>query len=286
VRVDFHCHIFDEIFSLEAFKQFYKKFKGYGFYERILTKIEEIKSINTQDLIEKTRYHLTKARIDKVVLLPVSNKENEIVKQWFLKEPQIFIPFYNPPEKSNRSEEIGSLIEPIIKKGPYKGFKVMLSFRKKKLNDEILLPTLEVANKYKLPVLFHSGYPPPGTPKNVLSYSNPILIDEFINSFPKAKIIIAHMGYPWVDNALALAVQYTNVYLDISNLTYMMPSRLREFLLHAKELIGVEKILFGSDGFVPEMIEIAVNYFEDVDFLSPDEISKIMGKNASEILNI
>lgn len=280
MRIDFHCHVFDEMVTLEAYKQFYKKFEGYGFHERILAKIEGIESIKSHDIIEKTRYHVEKAKIDKVVLLPVSNKENEIVKQWFLKYPEIFIPFYNPPEKG----EIDFLIEPILEKGPYKGFKIMLSFRNKKLNDEMLYPTLELAKKYNFPVLFHSGYPPPGTPKSVLSNSNPIFIDDFINSFPKVKVIIAHMGYPWVDNALALAVQYTNVYLDISNLTYMMPSRLHDFLLHAKELIGLDKILFGSDGFVPEMIEIAVNYFEDVDFLSPVEIEKIMGKNAEQVL--
>jgi predicted TIM-barrel fold metal-dependent hydrolase len=285
MRIDFHCHIFDEMVNLEAYRQFYRKFEGYGFHNRIVAKLEKIKNIEICDVIEKTRYYMQKAKIDKTVLLPVNNKENEVVRNWFLKYPDLFIPFYNPPEKSKKQDEISSLLEPIIKNGPYKGFKIMLSFREKKLNDEILFPTLEVANKYKLPVLFHSGYPPPGTPKNVLSYSNPILIDEFINSFPKVKVIIAHMGYPWVDNALALAVQYTNVYLDVSNLTYMMPLRLRDFLIYAKDLIGLDKILFGSDGFVPEMIEIAVNYFENIDFLSADEIDKIMGKNAEKILS-
>ncbi|TFG21850.1 MAG: amidohydrolase [Promethearchaeota archaeon] len=286
MRIDFHCHIFDEMITLEVYKQFYKRFEGYGFHERILANLEGIESIQSHDIIEKTLYHVKKAKIDKVVLLPVSYKENEIVKKWFLKSPELFIPFFNPPEKSYKKDEIYSLVEPILKKGIYKGFKIMLSFRNKKFNDEMLYPTLELAEKYNFPVLFHSGYPPPGTPKSVLTYSNPILIDEFINSFPKVKVIIAHMGYPWVDNALALAVQYTNVYLDVSNLTYMMPSRLGEFLIHAKELIGLDKILFGSDGFIPEMIEVAANFFEEIDFLSSNDIEKIMGKNAEKILNI
>ena len=286
MRIDFHCHVFDEMVTLEAYTRFYKKFEGYGFHERILAQLKGKESIQSHDIIEKTLYHVKKAKIDKVVLLPVSNNENEIAKMWFLKYPEIFIPFYNPPEKSYKKDEIYSLVEPVLKEGPYKGFKIMLSFRKKKLNDEMLYPTLELAEKYDFPVLFHSGYPPPGTPKNVLTFSNPILIDEFINSFPKVKVIIAHMGYPWVDNALALAVQYTNVYLDVSNLTYMMPSRLREFLIHARELIGLDKILFGSDGFVPEMIEVSANYFKEVDFLSPDEINKILGENAKKVLNL
>jgi len=94
------------------------------------------------------------------------------------------------------------------------------------------------------------------------------------------------MGYPWVDNALALAVQYPNIYLDISNMTYMMPNRLKDFLVYAKELIGLDKILFGSDGFVPEMIEIAVNYFNNVNFLTKEEIDNILGLNAQKLLKI
>ena len=96
----------------------------------------------------------------------------------------------------------------------------MLSFREKKLNDEILFPTLEVAEKYKVPILMHTGYPPPGTKRNVLTYSNPVVIDDFINSYPKANIVIAHMGFPWTDIAIALASQYPNIHLDISNMVY------------------------------------------------------------------
>jgi predicted TIM-barrel fold metal-dependent hydrolase len=162
----------------------------------------------------------------------------------------------------------------------------MLSFRKKKLSDEILYPTLEIATKYKVPVLMHSGYPPPGTKRSVLMYSNPVFIDEFINSYPKVNIIIAHMGFPWTDVAIALATQYPNIYLDVSNLAYMMPNHLKTLLLQAKEIMGLDKILFGSDGFLPEMIEIAVNYFEKAEFLKKEEITKILGLNAQKILNL
>ncbi|MHA1626266.1 MAG: amidohydrolase family protein, partial [Promethearchaeota archaeon] len=126
----------------------------------------------------------------------------------------------------------------------------------------------------------------PGTRKNVLTYSNPIVIDEFINSFPKANIIIAHMGFPWTDIAIALATQYPNIYLDISNMAYMMPKRLEELLLQAKEIIGTRKILFGSDGSLPEMIEIAFDYINNADFLTKEDIDNILGLNAQKLLKI
>jgi predicted TIM-barrel fold metal-dependent hydrolase len=286
MRIDFHCHIFQQQYTREQIDVLFKDFKGYGFYERILENMSGLNLIKTDNIIERTIFYIKKAGIDKVVLLPVNSKENLIVKEWYNEAPNIFIPFYNPPEKIREEVNEKEVIEEAIKLKGYKGFKIMLSFRKKMLNDKLLFPTLEIATKYNIPVLMHSGYPPPGTKKNVLTYSNPIVIDEFINSFPKAKIIIAHMGFPWTDIAIALATQYPNIYLDISNLTYMMPDHLKNLLIQAKEIMGVDKILFGTDGFLPEMIEIGVNYFNDVNFLTKNEITKIFGKNAQKVLNL
>ncbi|MFX1312558.1 MAG: amidohydrolase family protein, partial [Promethearchaeota archaeon] len=246
----------------------------------------EIESIETKNIMEKTLFHLNSAKIDKVVLLPISMRENQEVKKWVDYAPDIFIPFYNPPEKSDADLNVKEAIEKAIEKENYKGFKIMLTFRKKRLNDPLIFPVLEAAQKYKIPIVMHCGYPPPGTRKNVLTYSNPIFIDEYASSFPKANIIITHMGYPFTDIAIALAAQYPNIYLDISNLAYMMPSRLNKLLIRANEIIGVNKILFGSDGNTPEMIEIAVNYFNDVDFLTEEEIKKILGLNAIKLLNL
>ncbi|MFX0011902.1 MAG: amidohydrolase family protein [Candidatus Hermodarchaeota archaeon] len=286
MRIDFHCHIFQNVITRKALSAFYSQFKGYGFYDRMIEKLFTLETLDSKNVVEKVIYHNKKVKVDKVILLPVNSKENISVMEWYDQAPELFIPFFNPPEKSIEGTDVKGIIENAINEKGYKGFKTMLSFRKKKLNDEILFPVLEVATEYKVPILMHSGYPPPGTKKDVLTYSNPIVIDEFINSFPKANIIIAHMGFPWTDIAIALATQYTNIYLDISNLAYMMPNHLKVLIIQAKEIMGLDKILFGSDGFLPEMVEIAINYFENADFLTKEEIKKILGLNAQKLLNL
>ena len=286
MKVDFHCHIFSTTESIDLLKRQFNYFKGYGFYERMIKQVENIKSIETNNVIEKTLYHAKRAGLDKIVLLPLSINQNEKVKEWVSLAPKLFIPFFNPPEKSSAGDNIQDIIDRAIKEDGYRGLKIMASFRKKYLNDRILYPAWEVAEKSQIPVLFHTGYPPPGTMKQVLKYSNPINLEEIIRSFPELKLIIAHMGYPFVDIALSLAVQYPNIYLDISNLTYMIPNRLKEILLQANEIIGMNRILFGSDAFTPEMLEITTNYFNNCDFLVKDEIDKIMGLNAKKLLNI
>lgn len=285
MKIDIHCHVFQKHITRETLGAI-RQFEGYGFYDRMLNKIQAIETIETDDIIQRTLYHIKRSGLNKVVLLPVNMKENKMVKDWQKVAPDIFIPFYNPPENENNAVNVKEVIQKAIEEDGYKGFKIMLSFREKKLNDKILYPTLEIAEKYKVPILMHSGYPPPGTRKNVLTYSNPIVIDEFINSFPKANIIIAHLGFPWTDIAIALATQYPNIYLDISNMAYMMPKRLEVLLLQAKEMIGTRKILFGSDGSLPEMIEIALDYFNNADFLTQQDLENIMGKNAQKLLKI
>jgi predicted TIM-barrel fold metal-dependent hydrolase len=261
-------------------------FEGYGFHERMKVKLEKIKTTDTSNIMEKTMFHLNNVNIDKVVLLPVKKNDNQEVKKWVKFAPEVFIPFYNPPEKYDSTVDVKEEITKAFTEEGYKGFKIMLTFREKNLKDQLIYPVLESAQKFKVPIVMHCGYPPPSTRRNVLTYSNPIVIDEYASSYPKSNIIITHMGWPFTDIALALAVQYPNVYLDISNLTLMMPNRLRKLLIHAKEMIGVDKILFGSDGPIPEMIEIAANYFDDVDFLSEEEIKKILGLNAVKLLNL
>ena len=286
MKIDFHCHIFYEksLDSIKFLKNLFEGFENYGFYQRIIKQVSSTNTIKTNNIIEKAIYHAKKANLNKIVLLPLSHNENKLVKDWTNYNNKLFIPFYNPPEKST-PENIKIAVENALLRDIYKGLKIMLPFRKKFLNESALYTAWEIAEKLEIPVLFHTGYPPPGTTKQVLKYANPINLEDIISSFTRLKIIIAHFGYPFTDIALSLAVQYKNVFLDISNLTYMMPNKLKNFLLDAKEIIGVEKILFGSDAFVCEMLETTINYFNQINFLSDNDIDKILGLNAIKLLS-
>ncbi len=278
--------MFQKGYKIEYMEKGFKIFQGYGFYERISQMLRKVNSIEERNIIDKTLYHVRKANLDKVVLLPVSAQENRLLREWIDYSPNIFIPFYNPPEKVQKNSDVTEQMEQELQELEYKGLKLMISFRNRHFYDKILQPILEVAQSHNLIVLMHTGWPPPGTKKPVLSYSNPVDMDVYFNSFPKVKFVIAHMGFPFSDVAIALATQYPNIYLDISNLPYMAPIKLKEILLVAKDIIGTHKILFGTDGFVPEMIEIAVDYFNKVDYLTKVEIEQIMGLNAMKLLGL
>ena len=101
----------------------------------------------------------------------------------------------------------------------------------------------EAMTELDMPVLFHSGMR--NSPECVLQYGQPMLLDEVAREFPKLKIIIAHMGYPWMHETIALLAKHANVYSDIS-WVLNQPWGAYQALLDAHQHGVMEKLLFGS----------------------------------------
>ncbi|MDB5076274.1 MAG: hypothetical protein JWO42_2453 [Chloroflexi bacterium] len=90
------------------------------------------------------------------------------------------------------------------------------------------------AAQFGAPTLFHCGDE---------DYTLPFEIAGAAEACPEASIILGHMGgYYHVDDAIAVARRYSNIYLETSAMPY--PERIKE----AVEAIGAERVLFGSDG--------------------------------------
>jgi len=94
-----------------------------------------------------------------------------------------------------------------------------------------------------MPVMFHPGVHMAAACK--LEYARPVLLDEVAREFPTLKIVIAHMGYPWVAETLVLLAKHTNVYSDISWLL-QHPWEGYQALLGAFHHEVMDKLLFGS----------------------------------------
>ena len=100
------------------------------------------------------------------------------------------------------------------------------------------------AARLGLPILFHQGlYFCAGSK---MEYARPALLDDIAREFPELKIIVAHLGYPWVDETVVLISKHPNVYADISGLLHR-PWQAYNALLSAYQFGVMEKLLFGSD---------------------------------------
>jgi predicted TIM-barrel fold metal-dependent hydrolase len=72
----------------------------------------------------------------------------------------------------------------------------------------------------------------------------PIYLDQVALDFPELKIVAGHIGYPWTDEAIAVATKHENVYIDTSAYTTRRyPQALVEFMRGH----GRNKVLFGTN---------------------------------------
>lgn len=115
-------------------------------------------------------------------------------------------------------------------------------------DDEAFYPFYQRAEQLGAVILCHTGSGPPPT---YMKFNRPVYLDKVAVDFPGIKIIMAHVGHPWVEEALSMAYKNPNVYVDISawQLSFSkVPLALSQCLAMAKASHGhVEKILFGSD---------------------------------------
>ncbi len=154
--------------------------------------------------------------------------------------------------------------------------------------DEVLRPYLHLLAKYGKPAIFHSGDTYSKADKAKLKYALPIHVDDLATEMPELKIVIAHMGYPWVTDAAEVCYKNANVYSDCSGFVYGKfdaPQR-RHFIELFKEFMRVvrtpDKLLYGSDWPVAE----PSSYVPVVKALAGKNARKIFSENAMRVYGI
>ncbi len=125
--------------------------------------------------------------------------------------------------------------------------------------DSRAMRVYELAEELGLPVYFLQGNQLPSAA--TLEHQQPTHFDEVARSFPSLKIVISHMGYPWMDQMAAMLAKHDNMFTDIAGLT-QRPWQAYRALIIAYEYGVIEKLLFASDypnHTVKEAVEAVYN---------------------------
>jgi len=256
---------------------------------------------------EKLIQTMNAAGIDKTVILPVDRglifgestvsieEQNRQHAELSQRYPNRIIAFAGvDPRRKNGLR----LFEKAVKEWGAKGLKLhpLSGFY---LNDPSVYPLYEKAQELGVPVLVHLGTdPPPWRNK----YGQPIYLDDVAIDFPNLKIIGAHMGGIWENEAVQLASIHPNLYLDLSTKHRQLDKYPLDFyqgLRRVLDRLGTGKLMFGSDypylGYsqqkdqilwvqaftrIPDWVEEAGIQFTD------EEISGILGDNVARVLGI
>ncbi|TYA53105.1 amidohydrolase family protein [Formosa maritima] len=180
--------------------------------------------------------------------------------------------------------EIGEYLE----RGLIKGLKFYPGYEPFYPNDTRLKVWYEMAIEYDVPVMFHSGdtYAPTGKVK----YSHPLHIDDLAVDYPDLKIVICHVGNPWIRDCMEVVYKNQNVYADISGLVLgdfsekferFMKKEIEEMITYAGD---PNYLLYGTDWPISNM-KSYLKFMDQLE-LSDDKKDRILWKNAAELFKI
>lgn len=155
-------------------------------------------------------------------------------------------------------------------------------------NDSRLKVFYDMAIEYDVPVMFHSGdtYAPTGKVK----FSHPLQIDDLAVDYPKLKIVICHVGNPWIRDCMEVVYKNDNVYADISGLVLgdfsdkferFMKKEIEEMITYAG---NPKYLLYGTDWPISNMGSY-LKFMDQLD-LPAEKKELILWQNAAELFKI
>ena len=166
---------------------------------------------------------------------------NEFVADYVARDPSRLVGFCSvEPRRPDALDRLACAVEDLglrgVKLAPtYQGFDP-LGAEAFRLYERIA--------EYRLPTLWHQGTT--FVRNSILKYAFPHQLDDVARAFPELRIVIAHLGHPWIGECIAVVRKHPFVFADISGLAGR-PIQFREALTLAGEYRIAGKLLFGTD---------------------------------------
>lgn len=240
--VDFHTHIFPP-----RFNEYREEYVARDpLFARIYAK-PNAKIASCEDLIAI----MNEEGIDRSVILNANwsslelcQETNDHIMESISRYPDRLVGFCSLPPKAE--EAAIAELERCIRGGIRGIGELRPDFQGLVRGDETVMdPIFEVALRHRLMLLVHASEPV-GHEYAGKQKITPDVLEKLINRFPDMTIICAHWGggLPFYALMPEVAEALKNVFFDSSASPYLYRP---EIFRHVAEIVGVEKILFGSD---------------------------------------
>lgn len=161
---------------------------------------------------------------------------------------------------------------------------------------EVAFPIFAAARDLGIPVMVHQAGSTRIDAK--MEYARPALLDEVGRNFRDLRVIIAHCGIPWIDEAMFMLTKHPNFFTDLSYHIATITRRDLFLYLHRAEpfFVPLEKLFFGTDypGFLYDPVALrdklaTVNEEAAPLGLAPipqHKIDGILGDNVARVLGL
>lgn len=236
--IDIHTHLVNPNFNLKEYKA--------NFAENMLLK--KVNYTNFENYIIDFLAKLHQSKLDKAVLIGINDSKisanNEQVLTICKKHSEFLYGVNLNPLDNNIETQIK---EAISNKAVL--VKILPSFQKVNLDDDLCIPFFELLKEYNLPLLVHTGREYTLKSSNQ-DLNNPIRLEKAAKI--GVKIICAHCGTRiflheknFFKNWINLALKYENVYGDLSAM--LTPVQMFDLRKLVKNAELKNKVVFGTD---------------------------------------
>ena len=123
----------------------------------------------------------------------------------------------------------------------FKAIRVLPWLCERPPTDRLFYPVYVACCELGIPFCTQIGHTGPLMPSEV---GRPIYLDQVALDFPELRIVAGHIGYPWTDEAIAIATKHENVFIDTSAYT---AKRYPQALVDYLKRHGRTKVLFGTN---------------------------------------
>jgi len=188
----------------------------------------------------------------------------------------------------NHTEDDLKQYRQFIKNGQVKGLKIYCGYEHYYPYDEKYQKVYDTCVEFGVPVMVHTG--DTFSEKGKLRFSHPLNIDEVAVDNPELKIVMCHLGNPWIEDCQEVVYKNDNVYADMSGLAVGKFDHFFEKIMAEKvvELINYagepKYLLYGTDWPISDM-DSYLNFVAKLK-LKREYRDKLMYKNAKELFKI
>jgi len=175
-----------------------------------------------------------------------------------------------------------------FKEGSIKAMKLYCGYEHYYPYDERYQQVYDLCVEFKAPVMIHTG--DIFLKQGKLRFSHPLNIDDVAVDNPELKIVMCHLGNPWILDCQEVLYKNKNVYADISGLFFgdVRPESERCIAKMVTELLDYigepRHILYGTDWPISDM-GLYHNFVQKIE-LSPQDRDLLMFKNAKVLFGI
>lgn len=123
----------------------------------------------------------------------------------------------------------------------FKAIRVLPWLCERPPTDRLFYPVYTACCDLGVPFCTQIGHTGPLMPSEV---GRPIYLDQVALDFPELVIVAGHIGYPWTEEAIAVATKHESIFIDTSAYS---PNRFPPEIVRFMKAHGRHKVLYGSN---------------------------------------